>query len=112
MSRTALAAIFRDARKLGLESWRMSSAKTHSRGRSILRDWPRLGARATRIHTNPAASSAKAIILTLSDGHRAATPAITRRTIGRVLRILRKAAPGWNAPLLSLMAAERRDPFL
>ena len=25
---------------------------------------------------------------------------------------MRKAAPGWNAPLLALMAAERRDPFL
>jgi endonuclease-3 len=25
---------------------------------------------------------------------------------------LRKAAPGWNAPVLALMAAERRDPFL
>src|SRR5690349_19619968 len=37
---------------------------------------------------------------------------ITRETIGRVLRILRKAAPGWNAPVLKLMAAERRDPFL
>jgi len=25
---------------------------------------------------------------------------------------LRKASPGWNAPVLTLMAAERRDPFL
>lgn len=39
-------------------------------------------------------------------------PPVTRRTIGQVLRILRKAAPGWNAPVLTLMAAERRDPFL
>jgi endonuclease-3 len=37
---------------------------------------------------------------------------ITRRTIGQVLRILRKEAPKWNAPVLTLMAAERRDPFL
>jgi len=37
---------------------------------------------------------------------------ITRRSIGQVLRILRKAAPGWNAPVLTLMAVERRDPFL
>ncbi len=37
---------------------------------------------------------------------------VTRATVGRVLRILRKAEPGWNAPVLTLMAAERRDPFL
>jgi len=37
---------------------------------------------------------------------------LTRATISRVLRILRKVAPGWNAPVLTLMAAERRDPFL
>jgi endonuclease III len=37
---------------------------------------------------------------------------VTSRTIGRLLRILRKAAPGWNAPVLTLMAAEKRDPFL
>jgi endonuclease III len=40
------------------------------------------------------------------------TQPVTRTTIGRVLRILRKAAPGWNAPVLTLMAAEQRDPFL
>jgi endonuclease-3 len=39
-------------------------------------------------------------------------PPVTRKTIGRVLRILRRAAPAWNAPVLTLMAAERRDPFL
>jgi endonuclease III len=39
-------------------------------------------------------------------------PPVARSSIGRVLRILRKAAPGWNAPVLTLMAAERRDPFL
>lgn len=37
---------------------------------------------------------------------------ITRRTIGRVLNILRKETPKWNAPVLTLMATERRDPFL
>jgi endonuclease-3 len=37
---------------------------------------------------------------------------VTGRTIGRLLSILRKAAPGWNAPVLTLMAAEKRDPFL
>lgn len=41
-----------------------------------------------------------------------APPPITSATIGRVLRILRKAAPAWNAPVLTLMAAEKRDPFL
>lgn len=38
--------------------------------------------------------------------------AVTGSTVGRVIRILRKAAPAWNAPVLTLMAAERRDPFL
>ncbi|HKV53350.1 MAG TPA: endonuclease III [Candidatus Binataceae bacterium] len=33
-------------------------------------------------------------------------------TVGRILRVLRRAAPGWNAPVLTLMAAEHRDPFL
>jgi endonuclease III len=37
---------------------------------------------------------------------------ITRRSIGRALRILHKAAPVWDAPVLTLMAAERHDPFL
>jgi endonuclease III len=39
-------------------------------------------------------------------------PPVSGATISKVLRILRKAAPGWNAPVLTLMAAERRDPFL
>ena len=46
------------------------------------------------------------------DSFRKGPPPVTRRSIGRLLRILRKAAPGWNAPVLTLMAAERRDPFL
>jgi endonuclease-3 len=37
---------------------------------------------------------------------------ITGATVGRLLRNLRKAAPGWNAPVLTLIAAEKRDPFL
>jgi len=37
---------------------------------------------------------------------------VTGATIGKVLRILRREAPGWNAPVLTLMAAEKRDPFL
>lgn len=36
----------------------------------------------------------------------------TRATIGRALTILRREARGWNAPVLTLMAAEKHDPFL
>jgi endonuclease-3 len=39
-------------------------------------------------------------------------PKITSATIGRVLRLLRNAAPAWDAPVLKLIAAERGDPFL
>jgi endonuclease III len=38
--------------------------------------------------------------------------AITASSIGRIFRVLRKQAPGWNAPVLTLMAAEKGDPFL
>jgi endonuclease-3 len=31
--------------------------------------------------------------------------------VGGVLRILRRTASGWNAPVMTLMAAERRDPY-
>jgi endonuclease-3 len=37
---------------------------------------------------------------------------VTGATVGRLLRILRREAPSWNAPVLTLMAAEKRDPFL
>jgi endonuclease III len=37
---------------------------------------------------------------------------ITGRTIGRVLPILRRESHGWNAPVLTLMAAGKHDPFL
>jgi endonuclease III len=33
-------------------------------------------------------------------------------TVGGLIRILRKAAPAWNAPVMTLMAAEKHDPFL
>ena len=36
----------------------------------------------------------------------------TSATIGRALTILRREARGWNAPVLTLMAAEKHDPFL
>jgi endonuclease III len=38
--------------------------------------------------------------------------AVTGSSVGRLLRVLRKEAPHWNAPVLTLMAAEKRDPFL
>src|SRR5438132_1306015 len=37
---------------------------------------------------------------------------ITADTVGRLLRVLRKASVAWNAPVLTLMAAEKGDPFL
>jgi endonuclease III len=37
---------------------------------------------------------------------------VTTKNIGRLLAIIRREAPGWNAPVLTLMAAEKRDPFL
>jgi endonuclease III len=49
----------------------------------------------------------------LRNGAQRLQPApISSVTIGRLLRLLRKAAPGWNAPVLTLMAAEKHDPFL
>ena len=38
--------------------------------------------------------------------------ALTAKSIGRVLAILRREARGWDAPVLTLMAAEKHDPFL
>jgi endonuclease III len=37
---------------------------------------------------------------------------VTARTISSMLRVLRRAAPGWNAPIVGLIAHQRRDPFL
>jgi endonuclease-3 len=36
---------------------------------------------------------------------------VTGATVGAILRVLRRAAPAWNAPVMTLMAAENRDPF-
>src|ERR1700758_4770987 len=36
---------------------------------------------------------------------------VDRRTVGRMLRLLRLAAKRWNAPVMALEAAERGDPF-
>ncbi|MGH8013897.1 MAG: endonuclease III domain-containing protein [Candidatus Binataceae bacterium] len=38
-------------------------------------------------------------------------PALSRTNVGRALAILRRAAPAWNAPVLTLMAGEGQDPF-
>lgn len=91
----------------------MPSTKTRPRRRRGQRNpAARIRGRAQRFETKPLGALARAASLALTDEDRAATPPITRRTIGRVLRILRRVAPGWNAPVLTLMAAERRDPFL
>jgi endonuclease-3 len=37
---------------------------------------------------------------------------LTSASIGRALTILRREARAWNAPVLTLMAAEKHDPFL
>ncbi len=39
-------------------------------------------------------------------------PPVTAKTVGTLLRVIRKQAPSWNAPVLTLMAAEKGDPFL
>jgi endonuclease-3 len=42
---------------------------------------------------------------------RARIAPVTRQTVGRVLKILRRASAGWNAPVMALEAAEHGDPF-
>ena len=37
---------------------------------------------------------------------------VTNRTIHSVLRILRRDAPTWNAPVVTQMASLSRDPYL
>src|SRR5690349_14790608 len=77
----------RNRQRCGRAAWRMNNEVSGRPGPKVMEaEWPRK--------------------------NRPGPPPITRETIGRVLRILRKAAPGWNAPVLTLMAAERRDPFL
>jgi endonuclease-3 len=45
---------------------------------------------------------------------RSTSPAavVTPRTIGPLLRVLRAESANWNAPIVTLMAAQREDPFL
>jgi endonuclease III len=42
---------------------------------------------------------------------RAKRPAFTPKTIGGVMKILRREAPKWNAPIVSFIAVQSRDPF-
>jgi endonuclease-3 len=37
---------------------------------------------------------------------------VTAESVGRLLAILRRESRGWDAPVLTLMAAEKHDPFL
>ena len=39
-------------------------------------------------------------------------PSINARSVGKLLRVIRRHAPGWNAPIVGLIAVEKRDPFL
>ena len=36
---------------------------------------------------------------------------VDRRTVGLILKLLRRAAPEWNAPVMALEAAKHGDPF-
>ncbi len=38
-------------------------------------------------------------------------PHVTPKTIGGLIRILRREAPSWNAPIVSFVASHTRDPF-
>jgi endonuclease III len=67
-----------------------------------------MGSRSARTSTTARARRQPA-----SDVARRSKPQpLTRTTVGAALQILRKAVRGWDAPVLTLMAAERRDPFL
>jgi endonuclease-3 len=38
-------------------------------------------------------------------------PKITSTSVGELIKVLRKAAPSWNAPIVTLVALHTRDPF-
>src|SRR5215471_5699608 len=38
-------------------------------------------------------------------------PKVTPQTVSAILKTLRRAAPSWNAPIVTLVAAHTRDPF-
>ena len=49
---------------------------------------------------------------TIPRARSAAAGPLTSASIGRALSILRRAAREWDAPVLTLLAAEKHDPFL
>jgi endonuclease III len=62
-----------------------------------------------------ARSASKAAMTRVSrsdHGEGNAPAAVTGATVGGILRVLRREAKSWNAPVLTLMAAEKHDPFL
>ncbi|MFZ1123135.1 MAG: hypothetical protein WAN81_23165, partial [Candidatus Binataceae bacterium] len=62
----------------------------------------------------PRARAAGAAALTVSRRSRidrSGIDSVDRRTVGRMLRLLRREAKGWNAPVMALEAAEHGDPF-
>lgn len=38
-------------------------------------------------------------------------PKVTSKTVGELIKKLRREAPSWNAPMVTLVAAHTRDPF-
>jgi endonuclease-3 len=51
-------------------------------------------------------------VVVLSAIATSSTPAaMDARSVGRALRILRREAPKWNAPIVSFIAIQTRDPF-
>jgi len=38
-------------------------------------------------------------------------PKVTSESVGQLIRVLRRAAPSWNAPIVTLVASHTRDPF-
>ena len=38
-------------------------------------------------------------------------PKVTQGTVGELIKTLRREAPSWNAPIVTLVAAHTRDPF-
>ncbi len=51
------------------------------------------------------------IVKSKPSARRARPEAIAGRTVGAVLRALGREAPRWNAPIVALMAAQKKDPF-
>jgi endonuclease-3 len=59
----------------------------------------------------PAAGAAALTVSRRSRIDRSGIDPVDRRTVGRLLKLLRHAAKGWNAPVMALEAAEHGDPF-